>query len=190
MPENQREQNSAMNRKTYDQFMDESSNEHKRYKRPKRHKRIFLIELLCGILFCSALICAGIGSAVEEKTGASLALDLFSNATAQPSVVPGELQRARPVSTAFPVSHVTSGKALIGVYGNPWGYDFRPGQLIYHPPARFCYYFTCVQPFWQQKGFVVQCQDRYFIRVGALENACVGHRGLLHVLYAHPGQHT
>jgi len=191
MLKNQKDQNSAMNRENSDQFMDEPFNDHKRHKRSKRNKHIILIELLCGILFCSVLICAGIGSAVEEQTGASFALDFFSTATPQPSVVPGELQRARPISTAFPASRVISGKPSVGIYGNPWGYDFHPpGQLIYHPPAGFCHYFSCVQPFWRQKGFVVQCHDRFFIRVGALENACVGRQGLLHVLYAHPRLHV
>ena len=190
MLKNQRDQNSAMDRKNAHQSMNESFNDHKQHKRSKRNKRIILIELLCGILFCSVLICAGIGSAVEEQTGASFALDFFATATPQPSVVPGELQRARPISTSFPASHVISSKPLIGVYGNPWGYDFRPGQRIYYPPAKFCHYFSCVQPFWHQKGFVVQCRDQSFIRVGGLENACVGHQGLLHVLYAHSHQHV
>lgn len=179
-----------MKRKNSNQFMNESFNDHKRYKRSKRYKHIVLIELLCGILFCSVLICAGIGSAVEEQTGASFALDFFSTATTRPSAVPGELQRARPISASSPASNVTPSKPSIGIYGNPWGYDFRPGQLIYHPPAQFCHYFSCVQPFWHQKGFIVQCRDQYFIRVGGLENACVGRQGLLHVLYSHPYQHA
>jgi hypothetical protein len=178
-------QNSAIDHMIPGQFMDETSKSYKRYKRSKRNKHIILLEFLCATLFCAALMCAGIGTAVEERTGASLALNLASSNTPQVTVVPGRLQRARPVSTALSASKVISGTSL-GVYGNPWGYNFYPGELIYHPPAQFCHYFACVAPFWLQKGYVVQCHDLYFIRVGGLENACVGHRGLLHVLYAHP----
>lgn len=174
-----------MNHMNSDQSMNKTAKDHKQYKRLKRNKHVVLLELLCAVLFCSVLICAGIGTAVEEKTGASITLNLASSNTPQASVVPGELQRARPVSTALSVSKVISGTSP-GVYGNPWGYDFRPpGQLIYYPPAQFCHYFSCVKFFWQQKGYVVQCRDLHFIRVGGLENACVGRRGLLHILYAH-----
>lgn len=163
----------------------------KRYRRSRRAKPIALLELLCGLLFCSLLVCSGIGTAIEDKTGFSLMLGPVSN-TSQVSAASESLDRSKrldhnqEVSTSIPASIPSPGVVQLGVYNNPWGYDFRPGELIYHPPAQFCRYFNCVKPFWRQKGFVVQCHDLFFIRVGGRVNACVGHRGLFHVLYAHP----
>lgn len=34
-----------------------------------------------------------------------------------------------------------------GVNGNPWGYNFTPGNVIYSPPGAFCIYFSCIGNF-------------------------------------------
>src|SRR5258705_10079352 len=73
-----------------------------------------------------------------------------------------------------------------GVFGNPWGYDFRPGSTIARPPARFCDYFKCVAAFWDgPAGYIAQCRDGSFTRAGGLDGACVDHRGVRRTLRRH-----
>lgn len=73
-----------------------------------------------------------------------------------------------------------------GIFGNPWGYDFRPGKKISSPPANFCDYFDCVSTFWANtKGFVVQCSDGTFSQAGGRQEGCSDHRGYRRTLHRH-----
>jgi hypothetical protein len=90
------------------------------------------------------------------------------------------------VPTQPPVPTPTTAKT--GVKGNPWGYDFSPGNLIYNPPADFCTagYFTCIPSFWQStNGYVDECQDGMYSHSGGRPGACSHHGGEMRPLYSH-----
>lgn len=74
-----------------------------------------------------------------------------------------------------------------GVGGNPWGYAFDPGSLIYTPVPGFCsgQYFSCTPSFAQGIGYVVECQDRLYAKSGGRPGSCSHHGGDRAILYAH-----
>jgi len=73
-----------------------------------------------------------------------------------------------------------------GVNGNPWGYNFTQGNLIYNPPSNFCDYFNCIASFWQHtNGYVDECQDGTYSHSGGVQGACSHHGGEMRPLYAH-----
>ena len=55
-----------------------------------------------------------------------------------------------------------------GVNGNPWGYDFNPGNLIYSPNSGFCSYFSCINNFWNGNGYVEECSDGMYGKSGGI----------------------
>lgn len=63
-----------------------------------------------------------------------------------------------------------------GVNGNPWGYDFNPGNLITNPPANFCHYFNCIPTFHAPDdpdgGYIVECQDGTYSQSGGESGSC------------------
>ena len=75
------------------------------------------------------------------------------------------------------------------VNGNPWCYNFSPGDLIYNPPSNFCNYFPCITSFWEPDdpgdGYVVQCRDSMYSQSGGERGGCSYHGGVLRPLYAH-----
>lgn len=85
-----------------------------------------------------------------------------------------------PVPTTAPPSPPST-----GVNGNPWGYDFVPGSLIYAPPADFCGYFSCIGSFWSGRGYVMECNDGMYSKSGGIRGSCSYHGGNLRPLYAH-----
>ncbi len=89
-----------------------------------------------------------------------------------------------PTPTLVPHSQPTQ-PPPVGVNGNPWGYDFNPGNLIYSPPENFCDYFDCVKNFWGSSGYVDECNDETYSRSGGAANACVRHGGEMRPLYSH-----
>lgn len=72
-----------------------------------------------------------------------------------------------------------------GVNGNPWGYDFNTGSLIYNPPADFCNYFNCISSFWNGSGFVNECSDGTYSLSGGHSGDCSHHGGEWRPLYSH-----
>jgi hypothetical protein len=108
-----------------------------------------------------------------------------------------EIQAASPSPTASPTPSPTmtaapsptaspSPTAGTGVYGNPWGYDFNPGNPIYGPPSTFCSYFPCIPSFWTStSGYVVQCVDLLFSHSGGRSGVCSYHGGYYRTLYSH-----
>lgn len=72
-----------------------------------------------------------------------------------------------------------------GVNGNPWGYDFNRGSLIYNPPAGFCSYFDCISSFSDGKGYVVQCQNGDYSKSGGRKGVCSKQGGFKQNLYSH-----
>ncbi len=72
-----------------------------------------------------------------------------------------------------------------GVNCNPWGYNFFPGNYITEPPSNFCSYFTCISDFWSGHGYVVECQDGKYTKLGGLRGPCWHHAGDQRTLYSH-----
>jgi hypothetical protein len=73
-----------------------------------------------------------------------------------------------------------------GVNGNPWGYDFAPGNRIYNPPATFCNYFACVSSFWTSaNGYVAECYSGKYTHSDGVSGACSRNGGVLRPLYSH-----
>jgi hypothetical protein len=68
---------------------------------------------------------------------------------------------------------------------NPWGYNFKPGKLIYSPPGAFCDYFNCIANFWNGNGYVMECQDATFSKSGGISGSCSHHSGNWRPLYSH-----
>lgn len=92
-----------------------------------------------------------------------------------PAPTPRPTARPTPAPTSQP-----------GVYGNPWGYNFTPGNFIYKPPAAFCSYFKCIASFWKNtNGYVMQCKDLMFSHSGGRSGSCSYHGGNYRPLYSH-----
>jgi hypothetical protein len=73
-----------------------------------------------------------------------------------------------------------------GVNGNPWGYNFTPGKLIYNPPAAFCTYFACVSSFWTStNGYVAECYNGDYTHSDGVRGACSRDGGVERPLYSH-----
>jgi hypothetical protein len=103
------------------------------------------------------------------------------NAGNEPQPTPRHTATTKPEPTARPGTNSRK-----GVFGNPWGFDFRPGGTISDPPARFCDYFDCVDGFWKgDSGYVVQCRDGSFSLAGGREGVCADHRGYRRTLRRH-----
>ena len=167
----------------------------------------------CGtlLLLCSMCICSAVAaSAGSQNTSTATALSSPITATSAPTHVstakPRQIPTAKP--TAIAVQHTvptpaptkvptpkpaptqppapTPTPAPKGVNGNPWGYDFVPGNYIYSPPAAFCDYFTCVSTFWTKtNGYVAQCGNDEYTHSGGVRGACSRDGGVAQILYSH-----
>jgi hypothetical protein len=111
-------------------------------------------------------------------------------ATATPMQTPQATPTPTPTPTAKPTQKpapkpTPTPQAKTGVNGNPWGYDFNAGNLIYNPPTNFCTYFNCITTFWNGQGYVVECQDTTYSKSGGRSGSCSHHGGNLRPLYSH-----
>jgi len=91
------------------------------------------------------------------------------------------------IPTQAPTQAPTQPPAQTGVNGNPWGYDFTPGNLIYFPNADFCgTYFSCVSTFWTDtNGYVVECGNGEYSHSGGIRGACSRDGKVAAILYSH-----
>jgi hypothetical protein len=96
--------------------------------------------------------------------------------TPKPSPTPTPTQLPDPTPTPAPAT---------GVNGNPWGYDFNPGNVITNPPSGFCGYFDCIASFSSGKGYVVECGDGQYSKSGGKQGACLRNGGVSQILYSH-----
>ncbi|MBV9709497.1 MAG: hypothetical protein JO011_01135 [Ktedonobacteraceae bacterium] len=102
-----------------------------------------------------------------------------------PTVAPTPIPTQPPTPTAPPAPQATQVPAT-GVNGNPWGYNFQSGNLIYDPPANFCDYFNCIASFWKHtNGYVDECIDGTYSHSGGVSGACSWHGGEMRPLYSH-----
>jgi hypothetical protein len=105
--------------------------------------------------------------------------------TSRPTATPTTKPAIAPTYAAQPTPLPPSATPCPGVNCNPWGYNFTPGNLIYHPPNTFCNYFACIASFWNGKGYVEQCQDNTFSLLGGIQGSCSHQGGNLRPLYSH-----
>src|SRR5262249_9155215 len=122
----------------------------------------------------------------EKPTSIARALAYQKNpSTPMSSLTPTPIPTPTP-TLALQLQPTQPPPQLVGVNGNPWGYDFNPGNLIYSPPENFCDYFNCVRNFWDNtSGYVGECKDGTYSHSGGAPNACVKHGGEMKPLYAH-----
>ncbi len=109
------------------------------------------------------------------------------------TLTPTPTLQPQPSPTSLPLSQPTQPAATptptpcSAVACNPWGYNFVPGSLISSPPRGFCSFFPCIANFWSGHGYVVQCHDGQYSKLGGTRGACASHNGVLRTLYAHTG---
>ena len=158
--------------------------------------------LLCGTCSCMATIAApGSSQVASSPTATSVVLGNTAQAALTPTFTPTVkpatptplpsptpvpttlAQKPTPVPTRLPAPTPTPHP--VGVNGNPWGYDFSPGNLIYSPPSNFCSYFACIASFWNGSGYVEECQDGMYSKSGGRSGSCSHHGGDLRPLYSH-----
>src|SRR6266567_9391142 len=117
-------------------------------------------------------------------TQATLNVDT-STATPTPNLVvtPAATPTPKPKPTPKPTPKPKP--SCNAVNGNPWCYNFSPGNLIYNPHASFCSYFACIGNFWNGRGYVVECNDGDYSKSGGIRGSCSYHHGVWRPLYSH-----
>lgn len=101
--------------------------------------------------------------------------------TAIPTQVPAPAPKTPPAPPT-PVPAPTTPPVATGINGNPWGYNFTQGNLIYSPPSEICNYFSCIGNFWNGRGYVIECTDQTFSKSGGIRGSCSHHGGNLREL--------
>ncbi|HEU5381191.1 MAG TPA: hypothetical protein VFV38_37680 [Ktedonobacteraceae bacterium] len=146
----------------------------------------------CGIItaafflcICSAAFAATPGTGQPQTASAptptATATTVALVATTPPTATP----TPRPTPTPTPKPTPTPNPCANAVNGNPWCYDFSPGNLIYSPPAGFCGYFNCISSFWSGSGFVNECNDGTYSKSGGHRGDCSHYGGEQQPLYSH-----
>ncbi len=107
--------------------------------------------------------------------------NLIVTSIATPSATPTPKPTPKPASKPTPKPK----PSCTAVNGNPWCYNFLPGNLIYSPPGSFCSYFACIGNFWNGHGYVVECNDGDYSKSGGIRGACSYHQGVRRPLYSH-----
>jgi len=174
------------------------------WKRQSRAGKVGIIAA-CIVLPLSLCICISAISApskspaqisqVTVTTPAKTPVESLTKPTAvltkkvAPTSVPPTATPVPPtaVPTQPPAPAPTSPPAQTGVNGNPWGYDFIPGNRITDPPGDFCgQYFACVTTFWKStSGYVVECGNNEYSHSGGVSGACSRDGGVIETLYSH-----
>lgn len=160
-----------------------------------------IVRLLCiaGALFFTCAACSGVVQGVQESFPSSATPTPVAQAahavqsqpqsvvTSEPTPTPTPKPTPSPTPkpTPTPTPKPTQAIAQTGVGGNPWGYNFNSGNLIYNPPSAFCSYFDCINSFWSGSGFVNECNDDTYSKSGGIRGDCSHHGGELQPLYSH-----
>jgi hypothetical protein len=102
-----------------------------------------------------------------------------------PTVISSESVATLPPAQSpyHPPSFVLSpGPAL---NGNPWGFNAICCHRIYQEPPTLCdYYFSCIDNFSNEDGYVAICRDGMLTHAGGINGACTYHRGVRGPLYS------
>jgi hypothetical protein len=156
--------------------------------------------LLCGV--CGAIANAG-NATTKQSVSANASIQQPTHVeptdtptpepTATPTDTPTPTPTPTPIPTLEPVQQQQPVQQSVqqqpapatGVNGNPWGYDFNPGNYITAPPSAFCSYFNCIASFWNGKGHVEECNDATYSKSGGISGSCSKHGGDWRPLYSH-----
>ena len=176
----------------------------------KRFGTIGCATLVGAVLLCS--FCAIVGNALPKAPQQSVATQPSPAPTHQtrptatpkpkpsPTPVPSPTPTTAPVPTPEPTQPPAPANQPVqqpvqqapppaapptGVNGNPWGYDFNPGNYIYSPNSGFCGYFSCISNFWNGNGYVEECNDGMYGKSGGIQGSCSHHGGNMRPLYSH-----
>ncbi|EFH86588.1 DUF3761 domain-containing protein [Ktedonobacter racemifer] len=138
----------------------------------------------CFTLLGALLLCFMCTSASEDTSSDNLlAQQALPAATMQHTQT--NPTRLTPTQPLAPPPTPTPIPATTGVNGNPWGYDFNPGQVVTNPNPDFCSYFKCISNFWNGAGYVVQCSDGQYSKSGDRRSTCSRNGGIAQTLYQH-----
>src|SRR6266849_4797365 len=145
-----------------------------------RQSRNVKITIGCGALIAILVLCSYVASAgafPSLSNGANQvtvtptdtptvqsAVNFTSTATLAPTLVPTATPTPKPAPKPTP----TPKPSCNAVNGNPWCYNFVPGNLIYNPHDGFCSYFACIGNFWNGHGYVVECNDGDYSKSGGI----------------------
>ena len=158
---------------------------------------------VCLLLPLSLCICISVATAPTSNRVASNPTHTVAQAstakptqvpTSTPTQVPTSVPTQAPTPTPKPIPPTPvptqrpapTQPPATGVNGNPWGYNFTPGNLIYQPAADFCGYFTCVSTFWTKtNGYVAACNNGDYTHSGGVSGACSRDGGIKQALYSH-----
>ncbi len=154
--------------------------------------------LMKHLFFCTTLLAlfllAGCADSATPPQGSAAPYipPAIPTATPMPSPTPSPTPTPTPTPTQPPVQQSVQQPAqqsapppATGVNGNPWGYDFNPGNYITAPPSAFCSYFNCIASFWNGKGHVEECNDATYSKSGGISGSCSSHGGNWRPLYSH-----
>lgn len=158
-----------------------------------------IIAALCFIALVASIF-NGHGSASTSTQNAPTAISTSIVAVTQASLVkptvritavPKATPKPQPThqATPKPTPKPTQPPVCQAVNGNPWCYNFSPGNLITNPPSDFCSYFNCIASFVSADdpdgGYIVECGDTTFSQSGGESGACSHHGGEMRPLYSH-----
>ncbi|EFH87202.1 hypothetical protein Krac_8530 [Ktedonobacter racemifer DSM 44963] len=176
------------------------------YKRQRRGSKIGIgcLALVMVFLLCTCSLAAIGGNQASPSTNQVAAASTpQSQATAKPTQAKPTQAKPTPTPTPSPTPSPTPqpptptpqpppptptpqpAAPATGVNGNPWGYNFNPGNVIYSPPGAFCSYFSCISSFWSGGGYVMECNDGMYGKSGGISGSCSHHGGNMRPLYSH-----
>jgi hypothetical protein len=153
--------------------------------------------LLSAVALVAALGCGSAAPATSPHSPQTASTAEPVSATAAPTGTPAASSAATPTPVPPPTPAAAPVKApppppqapaacQAQAPGNPFGYDFCPGSLVYSPPGNVCSYFNCIPSFWRQtNGYFEECSDGAYSHSGGRQGACSYHGGELRPVYAH-----
>lgn len=177
---------------------------------PKKRSRRKFFAIGCGALIVLVMLIGVIAAAASTGNGSTPNTESQATPTTQavqttptlpatrvalvrptpkPTLIPTHAPQPTSIPTQPPAPKPTPTPSCQATNGNPWCYNFVPGNLIYRPPSNFCAYFNCISSFWgsddPDNGYVVECLDSTFSQSGGESGACSSHGGVMRALYAH-----
>lgn len=81
------------------------------------------------------------------------------------------------------VASAQAAASRCGAPNNPWGYNYCGGKYVSKPAGSICDYFSCMDNFWNGRGYVAQCRDGVLSKSGGISGACSWHGGVRRPLY-------
>jgi len=148
--------------------------------------------IMAVLLFFSSIIVASAsitGTFTPQSAATPIGAGVFESPTVPhqtPISIPTQESRSTPTHAPTQTRQSSqSPTTCSGVNCNPWGYDFSQGNYVTQPPSNFCAYFSCILNFWSGHGYVVECQDGKYSKLGGLQGPCKHHGGDPRPLYSH-----